>query len=63
MNVKCEDRERIFADGTAEEWTALELHGATCAECAEELRAWKALKRCGGRVAELLREPGAVVAN
>ena len=25
------------------EWTALEAHAATCASCAEELRAWKSL--------------------
>jgi len=43
MNVACEDRERIFLDGTAEEWAALELHAAACAACAEELRAWKEL--------------------
>jgi hypothetical protein len=43
MNVTCEDRERIFIDGTAEEWLALEAHGANCARCAEELRAWKVL--------------------
>jgi len=43
MNVHCEDRERIFLDGSAEEWAALEAHAATCAACAEELRAWKQL--------------------
>lgn len=43
MNVTCEDRERIFLDGTTEEWAALERHAATCAVCAEELRAWKQL--------------------
>jgi hypothetical protein len=43
MNLTCMDRERIFADGTAEEWAALEAHGVSCAECAEELRAWKEL--------------------
>jgi hypothetical protein len=43
MNITCEDRDRIFEDGTPAEWAALEAHGASCAVCAEELRAWKAL--------------------
>lgn len=43
MQIKCEDRERIFLDGSAEEWAGLELHGTSCAECAKEVRAWKAL--------------------
>jgi hypothetical protein len=43
MNVTCNDRDRIFEDGSAEEWMALEAHAAACAVCAEELRAWKAL--------------------
>ena len=43
MNVTCKDRERIFEDGAAAEWAALEAHAATCAECAEELRAWRSL--------------------
>lgn len=43
MNLTCNDRERIFLDGTTEEWTALDQHAATCPLCAEEIRAWKAL--------------------
>lgn len=43
MNVTCNDRERIFEDGTASEWEALELHAASCARCAEEISAWKSL--------------------
>lgn len=43
MNVTCKDRERIFEDGSAAEWTALEAHAAACAACAEEMRAWKSL--------------------
>jgi hypothetical protein len=43
MNVTCKDRDRIFEDGTAGEWTALEAHAAGCAACAEEVRAWKSL--------------------
>ena len=43
MNVTCKDRERIFKDGTAPEWTALEAHATDCVICAEEVRAWKSL--------------------
>jgi hypothetical protein len=43
MNATCNDRDRIFEDGTPAEWAALEAHAATCASCAEELRAWKSL--------------------
>ncbi len=43
MNVTCNDRDRIFEDGTSAEWAALEAHTTSCAACAEELRAWKAL--------------------
>jgi len=43
MNITCDDRERIFRDGSPEEWTALERHAATCVKCAEELRSWKQL--------------------
>jgi hypothetical protein len=43
MNIKCNDRERIFLDGTPPEWAALEDHCGDCAACAEELRAWKNL--------------------
>jgi hypothetical protein len=43
MNIKCNDRERIFLDGTPQEWAALEDHCGVCAACAEELGAWKNL--------------------
>jgi len=43
MTITCQDRERIFLDGSAEEWAALEQHATTCAECVEEVRAWRAL--------------------
>ena len=43
MNVTCNDRDRIFEDGTDADWAALEAHAATCAKCAEEIRAWKSL--------------------
>jgi hypothetical protein len=43
MNVNCDDRDRIFEDGTPAEWVALEAHATSCSRCAEELRAWKSL--------------------
>ena len=43
MKISCNDRERIFLDGSAEEWAALEQHAAACSACAEEIRAWKSL--------------------
>ena len=43
MNVSCSDRDSIFEDRTPAQWAALEAHAATCAACAEEVRAWKAL--------------------
>jgi len=43
MNVTCNDRDRIFEDGTPGEWAALEAHSANCPACAEELSAWKSL--------------------
>jgi anti-sigma factor RsiW len=43
MNRTCNDRERIFLDGSAEEWAAFEQHAAGCPACAEEIRAWKSL--------------------
>lgn len=42
-NINCEDRDRIFEDGTPAEWAALEAHSANCSGCAEELRSWRAL--------------------
>jgi hypothetical protein len=43
MNVNCSDRDQIFEDGTLADWAALEAHAASCALCAEEVRAWKSL--------------------
>ena len=43
MNVTCSDRDSIFEDGTPAQWSALEKHAALCADCSEEVRAWKAL--------------------
>ncbi len=57
MNVNCMDREQIFMDGTAEEWAALDLHATTCTECAEELRAWKALGSAAGELRDYRENP------
>jgi hypothetical protein len=43
MNVNCNDRERIFKDGSPAEWAALETHAESCTGCGEEVRAWKAI--------------------
>jgi hypothetical protein len=50
MNITCQDREGIFLDGSAEQWAALEQHAASCAECAEELTAWKSLSVAAGEL-------------
>ena len=57
MNVGCVDRERIFMDGSAVEWTALETHAATCAECAEELRVWKSMSTAAGELRQEWETP------
>lgn len=57
MNITCNDRERIVLDGSPEEWAALELHAASCAECAEEMRAWKALSQAAGELREYREDP------
>jgi hypothetical protein len=43
MNVTCNDRDRIFEDGTPAEWAALGAHAAACPICMEEMRAWESL--------------------
>jgi len=43
MMIRCNDRDRIFLEGTPEEWAALEVHAAACAVCGEEMRSWKNL--------------------
>jgi len=53
MDITCNDRERIFLDGTPEEWAALESHAAACSECRTEVDAWKCLSVAAG---ELHRE-------
>src|SRR5712675_2151566 len=57
MNVTCKDRDRIFEDGTAAEWAALESHAATCAECGEEVRAWKSLSAAAGELRDYSDSP------
>jgi hypothetical protein len=42
-HVNCNDRDRIFEDGSPAEWTALELHAGACPACAEQVRRWKSL--------------------
>lgn len=57
MNMQCEDRERIFRDGSAEEWAALEAHATTCAACAEQLRAWKELSAAAAELRNYQESP------
>jgi len=57
MNVSCVDRERIFMDGSAAEWTALEAHAATCVECGEELRVWKSMSTAAGELRQEWETP------
>src|SRR3989441_9938336 len=57
MNVTCSDRDRIFEDGTAAEWAALEAHAATCAICEEELRAWKSLSAAAEELRDYTADP------
>jgi hypothetical protein len=52
MSVNCKDRERIFENGSDADWAALEAHAGDCADCREEIRAWKAV----GAAAEQLRD-------
>ena len=57
MNVTCKNRDRIFEDGTESEWAALESHAASCASCAEELRAWKSLSLAAAELREYTESP------
>jgi hypothetical protein len=57
MNVNCDDRDRIFLDGSPEEWAALEQHADTCAACAEELRAWKQLSAVANELRDYQESP------
>jgi hypothetical protein len=57
MNITCQERERVFLDGTPAEWAALELHAGSCAECGEELRAWKNLSVAAQEMREEAQSP------
>jgi anti-sigma-K factor RskA len=57
MNVDCKDRDRIFEDGNAAEWASLEAHAATCASCAEEIRAWKSLSVAAAELRDYADSP------
>ena len=57
MNVTCNDRDRIFEDGTPAEWAAMEAHAATCVTCAEELRAWKSLSTAAAELRDYVDSP------
>ncbi len=62
MNANCVDRERIFMDGSAAEWAALEAHAATCVECGEELRIWKGMSTAAGELRQEWETPYTAVA-
>ena len=57
MNITCNDRERIFMDGTPEEWAALEGHASTCPACREEVSAWKHLSVTASEMHEEWNSP------
>lgn len=57
MTIHCDDRERIFLDGSSEEWAALELHAATCTVCAQELQAWKQLSAAAEELRDYQESP------
>ena len=57
MNIKCEDRDRILAEGAPAEWAALEAHAANCDECGEELRSWRALSAAAVEMREYSDTP------
>jgi hypothetical protein len=52
MNITCNDRERIFLDGTPEQWAGLEVHAANCGACRDEVAAWKNLSFAASRMHE-----------
>lgn len=57
MKANCDDRDRILEDGTPAEWVALETHAATCASCAEELRAWRSLSAAAAELRDYTDSP------
>jgi hypothetical protein len=44
-------------DGSAVEWTALELHAMNCPECAEELRIWKSMSTAASELRQEWETP------
>jgi hypothetical protein len=57
MQIKCKDRERVFFDGSAEEWAGLELHAESCAACAEVLHAWRTLSLAATELRDYQESP------
>jgi hypothetical protein len=57
MNITCKDRDRIFEDGTPEEWANLEAHAASCPLCAEELHAWRSLSAAAVQLRDYTDSP------
>ena len=57
MNINCKDRDRILEDGTPAEWAALEAHAASCANCAEELHAWRSLSVAASELRDYSESP------
>jgi len=57
MNINCKDRDRIFLDGSSEEWAAFEQHANTCAACAEEIRVWKQLSIAASELRDYQESP------
>lgn len=57
MNVTCQDRERIFMNGSGEEWAVLETHAVSCKECGEELRIWKSMSVAAGEMRQEWETP------
>jgi len=57
MNVNCDNRDRIFEDGTPAEWAALEAHAENCANCAEQLCAWRSLSLAAAELRDYSDSP------
>jgi len=57
MNIACNDRERIFLDGTPEEWAALESHANNCPACREEITDWRSLSVAASEMHEEWNSP------
>lgn len=57
MNVTCNDRDRIFENGSPAEWAALNAHAAVCPDCAAELRAWNSLSLAAQELRDYTESP------